>query len=209
MIATDGVYFTDEHPLLKVSPTQLGLWDKKVLRNMYFLMPGLYWEKKSEGGEKVKLKTRSVGARDWANVIPQAEAYLDKLFDIEATQEELDKINPITCPLGFSVVSPKMALHLGDWSKAGTVVKDGEKKICAISGNKSKRELSRLVKDSRGIVRSFPIDLEEKGFDIRSTPYDKDFALSLVKENERKRLSENGVLLNTFKDPIIFRELAA
>jgi hypothetical protein len=207
MIATDAVYFTEEHPHLPISSSQLGAWDKTVLRDMYLFMPGLYWEKKSDT-DKQKVKTRSIGAKDWSKVLPDAEGYLEKMFSPETSPGDMILMKPITCNLGFSVISPKMALHLGDWKKAGTVPENATKKICAISGNKHKRTILFKVRDKeRGFVRSLPIFLNARGWDINSTPYDKDFALSLNRSKYEKRIIENGGALEyAFKDPVIFKE---
>jgi hypothetical protein len=52
--------------------------------------------------------------------------------------------------------------------------------------NLALRDFSRAVIDSKGIVRSLPINLEEKGWDINSTPYDKDFGMRKLREKSKE-----------------------
>jgi hypothetical protein len=122
MIATDGVYFTSQHPSLNLGEN-LGDWEESQHSNLTLFKPGVYWDDDArtaiQEGKSPKFKARGVSAKYFAAAI----SGLDRRFsawngqypaNAEAWPEASFKIT-------FSMVSAKQALNNHKWDHAGKV----------------------------------------------------------------------------------------
>jgi hypothetical protein len=127
MIATDGIYFTSEHPDLDISKDKLGCWDVEEKRNLTLFKPGVYWDddtrEKISQGKTPSFKSRGVSARKFAKEINRIDSMFDrwngKFPDDEKSWPSVE------FDAGFSMVSCKQALIRGKWETAGKVSTSG------------------------------------------------------------------------------------
>lgn len=171
MVATDGVYFTEPHPLLEIDPERLGAWDVSVKDNLTLLMPGVYWDDKTREYGASKAKSRGVPRAALSDVI----ATMDQAFNVFDVDTEWPSME---IPLGFTMLTPRQALAQRKWELAGTVSHDGTKTLSA--SPRSKRDASSRYR-SEGIIRTRPYDMPSDS-EQTSHAYDKTFGFDLESE---------------------------
>jgi hypothetical protein len=133
MIATDGIYFTEPHPNLELSKTELGKWDMGTYTGMTLLMPGLYWDDKARAQVKAGyvpgVKSRGISPRFLKNIMRYLDGEWTKIV------REFDPNDAYETPAGFewpnaevvlefAFVSPREAASRGKWNLCGHL-KDG------------------------------------------------------------------------------------
>jgi hypothetical protein len=178
MVATDGIYFTERHPTLSLSATELGLWDEVHKHGMTQLMPGVYWDDKTREaiglGGAPSLKSRGVNAKDLAKQIHQLDGlFAHQQLNFGAEEYQWPTIN---FTINFQLTSAKLALQRGKWNDAGRVDHGATRSISANPGSKRMPEPYR-DNESGGIIRTRPYDQWEI---LESTPYNKAFGYQSV-----------------------------
>ena len=190
MVATDAVYFTEQHPTLPLSK-ELGRWEEKVKNNLTLFKPGVYWDDKARimvaHGDTPEMKARGINARDFAKELEQ----LDAMF-AEWDGNPPAITNGIGIPmqgwptvdfvLKFAMTTALQALIRNDWTQAGKVHTDI---VVTQSSNPHKKRTAVWYDSSMGVYRSEPhaegagsvIDWKdgEPVFDVASKPYRKQF----------------------------------
>lgn len=168
MVATDGVYFMDEHPTLDLSDSVIGKWDVKEKKNLTLFKPGVYWDDKArdqiEKGETPIFKARGISARDFAESIFEIDYQFALWEDEFITEWPVVKYTP-----SFNMTTALQALIQHDWSLAGLVRDDREMKQDSWPG--SKRGGIAYFDNVYEVYRSIPRRLKE----YVSTPYRKQF----------------------------------
>lgn len=206
MVATDGVYFIDPHPLLTVGKG-LGEWEHNERRRLTLFKPGVYWDDdtrdKIAAGEHASFKARGVSARDFSKLIAQ----IDKEFqswgtNVPTTDPTLSSSSPstdsshfpsVSFTSSFAMVTALQALVRNDWESAGTV--NTAKPLTQDSNPADKRQGIYLDHPNGGrpIYRSEPYtagrnakwrhagNMSEWDFiteeDFSSVPYEKKFGM--------------------------------
>lgn len=171
MVATDGVYFMDEHPTLPLSKTELGKWDVAEKKNLCLFKPGVFWDDKArdqiERGEHPSFKARGVSAKDFAECIFDLDYQFLMLMEQDAIlPDDWPQIKYIP---QFNMTTALQALIQHDWSLAGLVRDDREMVQDSFPGEK--RRAVAYWDDKRGVHRTAPRRLEN----YISTPYKKLF----------------------------------
>lgn len=127
MVATDGVYFTEPHPGLRLSPTELGAWDHTPRPSLFLFKPGVYWAAQRVGGDVashgVTIKSRGVPAAGLAAAIGEIEHRFDGLGITPPVDAMLWPT--VLIDVQFAVTSPRAALHRNAWEAAGEIVRHG------------------------------------------------------------------------------------
>jgi hypothetical protein len=177
MVATDGVYFMEEHPGLSLSDKVLGKWDVTEHKNLTLFKPGVYWDDKArdqiEQGESPTFKARGISAKDFADSIFSVD-YQFALWEDEMVSEWPSvKYVP-----AFNMTTALQALIQHDWSLAGLVRDDREmvQNSCPVE----KRSGIAYYDPRYEIYRSIPKLLEE----YESHPYKKRFGMTSEEANE-------------------------
>jgi len=186
MIATDGIAFRTEHPLLELSETELGKWSASTSENLTLFMPGMYWDDNTRERLRLQedpaLKSRGVSANSLAEQISE----LDSLFD-------RGQFFPTTkLHISFNMVSPIQALARNKWETAGLVTTDDTRNIDANPGQK--RYPNKIIND-KGIIRSIPY---EEGPQLESTPYEKRFGLEMSEIRDMEAMGPDGDIMMLF-----------
>jgi hypothetical protein len=174
MVATDGVYFTQPHPSLRMSPVELGAWDETFKPGMTQLMPGVYWDNNTREriglGQSPKLKSRGVNARDLARQIERLDS-LFALAHMSLANGGTYDWPEIEFKVDFLLDSAKLALQRGKWDTAGKVTHGSIRRISA--NPSSKRDPSAYRDDmSNGVTRTRPYRRYET---VDTTPYQQSF----------------------------------
>src|ERR1039457_4661844 len=197
MVATDGVYFLDEHPSLTIGK-KLGDWDSIKHSNLTLWAPGFYWDDETRERirkqEPVHFKARGVSAQSFAPVI----AYADEQFtqwNGNVPPIVTKKDNGVFMDSGqwpevsytpnFSMTTCLQALMQNDWTKAGKVTQGNNNQELHNSSNPFTKRIREYFDDNRAIYRSEPWPTAPKSDLIEwdsftlsaSTPYDKKFGL--------------------------------
>lgn len=119
MVATDGIYFTEEHTSLNLHPTELGAWDAKERRDMCLFKPGVWWDHETRtriaDGKDPLLKSRGINATDLA----QAVQHIDANFRHPNWWE--NGYPTFEVKIRFPHISAKAAITRGAWHTAGTI----------------------------------------------------------------------------------------
>jgi len=208
MVATDGVYFTSEHPGLPISE-KLGQWGVEEKENLTLFKPGVYWDDSTREDIRQKrnpvFKTRGVNAESFAKVIDKVDA---QFADWDGGYpESADDWPAVKFTLGFSMVSAKQALQWHKWSQAGSVTSD--KQVTQRSYPDDKRDPGQY---DNGIYRSTPKKLTRKeGRAQNSVPYDKSFGSAAMYESgkidkEQYGITPDGLAIDGWYDAIGVRE---
>jgi hypothetical protein len=151
MVATDAVYFLDEHPELPLSD-KLGEWEHKIKRNLTLFKPGFYWDDTTReqiaAGKTPVFKARGIPAASFKHEIARVDAQFRKwtrddngkclphgrtpdiLEPIQFRRTEERVSNHGTWPSvsfqpGFCMTTALQALMQNNWKLAGTVT-EGE-----------------------------------------------------------------------------------
>lgn len=185
MVATDGVYFFRPHPSLNIDGSQLGAWDETPKTGMTQFMPGVYWDDKTREligvGKAPSLKSRGVSARALA---PQIAA-IDTQF---REYSPGDAFPGITFPLGFNMVSSKLAVRRNNWQSAGYVDHAATR---TISCDPSTKRIPDAYVDGN-LIRTPVYDIGSTGLD--TTPYKRQFGF----DPELDGVDRDGRALLTF-----------
>lgn len=206
MVATDSVTFLTPHPTLECHPTKLGAWDGKEHHNLTLMMPGLYWDDESRQaireGQRPKVKSRGVPARDLAKVVDKLDQRWAEFIGPPVDRELSLPVARI--PITFGMISAKMAITRDRWRDCGKVIFDGYREI---SGDMRAKRRSYYVtgEDGRGarIMRS-SVWPEVDG-EPRSYPYDKAFGEEVRLRNEEDLLTPDGPLMQELAQAIVPR----
>lgn len=129
MVATDGVYFTSQHPGLDIGE-ELGAWSQAAHRNLTLFKPGVYWDDSTrdriQRGDAASFKARGISAKAFSGSI----AAIDNLFGQwpDRYPHERDPHGPrngwypkIEFRSAFSMITCQQALQRGKWFLAGAV----------------------------------------------------------------------------------------
>lgn len=181
MVATDGVYFTDAHPCLDISPTELGKWDVTEKENLTLFKPGVYWDDKArldiQRGESPNFKARGVSARDFAECISE--------IDYRYAMWKGDFIYPHQWPWikyvpQFNMTTALQALIQNDWSLAGLVRDDREMTQDSWPGSKRTDLAYYDDRPEYDFYRTIPKRLEDE----ESVPYVKQFGDTSIEASD-------------------------
>lgn len=184
MVATDGVYFTSEHPTLSISE-RLGEWDVTQRHNLTLFKPGVYWDDSTRNrlarGESASFKARGISAKYFAGELCAIDKHYEGWRDIypverDPTGDRAGWHPLITYKSGFSMVTCIQAIQRNKWYLAGAV---SEAELKQDADPISKR---RAGHKSRGIYWSQPHSTS--GPKIESTPYDKRFGQPEINPEE-------------------------
>ena len=194
MVATDAVYFLDEHPTLSISK-KLGEWDHVEQTNLTLFKPGVYWDDTARDritkGESPHFKARGFKASDFAEQIGQVDKVFsswDELPDSMfkwAERVSLDWIMPgavgkpdprfnwpkVTFTPSFSMTTAVQALQRNKWETAGIVAPLDIELTQDSDPYKKRNGLYRDTYNGRTIYRSRP----RKDDGEPSEPYAKRF----------------------------------
>jgi hypothetical protein len=204
MVATDGVYFMDEHPGLELSSTELGKWDVTEKVNLTLFKPGVYWDDKARNaiakGELPVFKARGISAKDFANCISDID------YDFALWEGDFEGNFPqITYVPQFNMTTALQALIQHDWSLAGLVRDDREMKQS--SNPAEKRYGVAYYDESREIYRTIPRRVKV----IETTPYKKLFGDTSELANEIPFTEEwkerGGITPDEYTGEILIRTL--
>jgi hypothetical protein len=142
MVATDGVYFRDEHPQLALGQA-MGEWEAARKDNLTLFKPGVYWDDTARArivaGEQAAFKARGINATAFAEHL----AGIDRAFAAwpERYPHERDPDGPregwypkIEYRNGFSMVTCVQALARGTWANAGVIGHAGREELSGCDG---------------------------------------------------------------------------
>lgn len=184
MVATDAVFFLEEHGGLDVG-TGLGQFSGVVRRGLTIFKPGVYWDEKTREairrGVAPKFKARGVSARDFAGEL----AGIDGWFRGWKPGAEEFEWPAATFRSSFSMVTALQALRRGAWHTAGVKVghegADGRWVGAELkqSSDPSSKRAGRYWDGGWGVWRSEPLEaVWDDGlddWDCVSYPYKKSF----------------------------------
>jgi hypothetical protein len=183
-IATDGVYFTSQHPTLPITK-ELGDWDETIYENMSFFLPGVDWDDKTrqklaehEGLTANDIRSRGVSAQkladNIANIDPQWETLCEHLkgLGIVPLYELYELIPTYKVNLGWGYITPKLAAARGKWDMCGVSEFNQER---VLSGSPVTKRVT-MYRDKGGFIRSEPYrGMGYLGTEEETTYYDKLF----------------------------------
>ena len=210
MVATDGIYFTREHPGI-VPSKLLGEWSREVKNTITLVMPGMYWdnEQRLAEGPNGTIRSRGMPARTLRPYLPEFERLFEvagQKLDRSISRKKLNTFSygfrygaegsydydwPVVyeIPIPFTIVTPRLALQRGTWDQAG-LCKPGARDVNSWPGNK--RAISSVYRDAKGIVRTLPI----LGINNPpSQPYSKTFGRTLAEGEYDMTPDGPGLLL--------------
>lgn len=179
MVATDGVYFQNPHPTLRLS-SNLGDWEHNIHHDLCLFKPGMYWSRKDRlrilEGKAPIFKARGIKSADFAEKISQVDAAFrrwPKRVAGNLTARESFAWPEVEFTGSFALTSCLQALQWGRWSQAGAVKQNI--KLKQSSNARKKRDGLWYDRTSR-IYRSDPW---EPGiwFETDSVPYEKRFGI--------------------------------
>lgn len=184
MVATDAVFFLEEHGGLDVS-SRLGSFSRVVRRGLTVFKPGVYWDEGTREairrGVAPKFKARGVSARDFAGEL----AGIDSEFRAWKQGEERWEWPRAEFRSTFSMVTALQAIRRGNWNSAGTKVghrgEDGRWVGARLqqSSDPSSKRSGRWWDEEWRVWRSEPLesvwDDARDGWDCVSRPYVKNF----------------------------------
>jgi hypothetical protein len=200
MVATDGVYFTSEHPSIEIDSERLGAWDVSQKEQLTLFMPGVYWDNKVRevirngfSGIFAPIKTRGVNPFDLMDVVQEIDNKFNESYLNYLMLEEYEW-PAFSVPIRFDIVSAKQALSRNDWGTCGIIhgdtcnatcppdCKKGRKYISSNPNNK-RNENNVYIEDS--IIRTGVYSESEK---LESTYYDKKFGF--IEDNEEGKYEQ-------------------
>jgi hypothetical protein len=185
MVATDGVYFLDPHPGLRISG-DLGDWERESHDNLCLYKPGVYWNDSDRAviiaGKAPQFKARGIRARDFAEHIGDIDQHFQEwpTGSRDMTRRPQWMKNGSGWPhikvtSSFSMTSMTQAIQPGwDWDNAGRVREDIVIEQSAWHG--SKRD-GLWYDPERGIYRSKPLGDNWDVWPAVNTPYQKKFGM--------------------------------
>jgi hypothetical protein len=156
MIATDGVYFTSQHPGLDARiSSELGDWSREEKHDLTLFKPGVYWDAHSRelinAGRAPKFKARGINAQDFAQSIAQVDAMFDSWEPASAPELPWPAVEFRS---RFSQVSVAQAIQ---WTEGEKDVSRREAKYRRLAGQVTAGK--RLRQDSRPDVKRNPATL--------------------------------------------------
>jgi hypothetical protein len=120
MVATDAVFFLEEHPRIEVD-NALGGFDCTVRRGLTVFKPGVYWDEATREairkGELPKFKARGVSAKDFAGELAGIDSQF-RQWDPEGDTNTFEWPSA-KFKSSFSMVSCLQAIRRGKWDTAG------------------------------------------------------------------------------------------
>jgi hypothetical protein len=175
MVATDGVYFTSEHPTLDLDDARLGAWSRSTKQNLSLFKPGVYWDDSARrllaAGKSPKLRSRGISARDLgAEVTRIDQMWAD--FETSWTSQQPDDgfaWPHVDVTVNFSITSPALALSRGKWKTCGQVTTDD---TVSQSADPSMKRSTRILDFDSGYIRTQP---HSRCKVLESTPYEGTF----------------------------------
>lgn len=208
MVATDGVYFLDQHPNLPLSGN-LGDWEHAAHDDMCLFKPGVYWTGNTrqavKEGKLPVFKARGISAQDFASSIETVDRMFSrwpKRVTGNLTERESFKWPQVEFKGRFSLTSCTQALARNKWDTAGNVTQ--EVTLRQDSNGWKKREGLHYDKD-RGIYRSKPWE-PGQWFDIESYPYEKRFGSEdpwSIESLEEFGITPDGTIRDIFTEMIM------
>jgi hypothetical protein len=188
MVATDAVFFLEEHGGLDVS-TELGAFSRVVRRGLTVFKPGVYWDEKTREairrGVAPKFKARGVSARDFAGELAGIDSTFRGWREGDGEGEWEWEWPRAEFRSSFSMVTALQALRRGNWGSAGVKVghegADGKWVGAGLkqSSDPSSKRSGRYWDGEWGVWRSEPQesvwDDGRDGWDCVSKPYVKTF----------------------------------
>jgi len=203
MVATDAVFFLEEHPGLEIS-NGLGAFDRVVRRGLTVFKPGVYWDEKTREairrGVAPKFKARGVSARDFKGEL----AGIDGAF--RAWRNDMD-VSIVEWPQArfkssFSMVTCLQALRRGKWETAGKKVE-----VWPMQSSDPSQKREGLWWDGGwGVWRSEPHtaewSLELDDWDCVSVPYQKRFGIDDPFGDEAKEemgVNDDGYVMDQLR----------
>jgi hypothetical protein len=185
MVATDGVFFSSEHPGLPIS-SKLGEWEVNERTNLTIFKPGVYWDDRSRdsisAGESASFKARGINARDLSQHLAEIDDQFARAIPgsggIPGTTDRpnvgpvrTDKRWPeITFTVGFSMTTALTALQRGKWNSAGEVFES----VSVTHSSDPSEKRGKSYWDSRTkLIRTRVMELSED--EIVSKPYEKKY----------------------------------
>jgi hypothetical protein len=186
MVATDAVFFRNEHPGIACN-SDLGAWESKRRTNLTLFKPGVYWDDTTRDNLRLDrpavFKSRGVSGKAFSQTIEEIDQafrnWSPERYPITRDPETFREgwYPKVRFNAGFTMITCKQALARGKWYLAGAV---GEHEMEQDSWPGTKR-LPGEVRD--GVFWSAPWPTLGEP----STDYDKKFGL----DNE-EWLTEDG-----------------
>lgn len=234
MVATDAVYFLDEHPTISISD-KLGEWDYQKHSNLTLWAPGFYWDDKTRQRisehETPHFKARGVNAREFAPMIAyideQFKSWGEKMPDIVIKNEKgiftpNDEWPNVNYKLPFSMTTCLQALMQNNWSKAGKVIQGADNKELFNTSNPYLKRRNGFYDSAYRVYRSEPWNTAPKslteemeiGEDSKiftcsmSKPYEKKFGLEDPFSEESKGrfgITQDGYVIDEFQNVLLDR----
>lgn len=200
MVATDAVFFLEEHPTLSLS-NRLGEWEHKERVNLTIFKPGVYWDdetrKQVRERRKPKFKARGVDAGAFATELWRID------FGFQQWREEGDREWPdVVFQTNFSLISALQALRRGKWELAG---RNDPKELTHSSNPFRKRGvcwLDKVWKVWRTSIHRANWDHSKADWNCESQPYDKRFGIDDPFSDESKEMwgiTEDGLMSDSFR----------
>ena len=216
MVATDGVYFLDRHPTLRLS-SALGEWEESVHDNLCLYKPGVYWDDSDRRditeGKAPQFKARGVRASDFAANIAEIDNIFRSWPKANKNGKCTNMVNRsqwkqggsgwphIKVKSSFSMVSMVQAVQPGWlWENAGLVKEGVELEQSAWNG--AKRD-GLWFDPERGIYRSKPLGDEWDWEAPESRAYEKRFGMEDPWSDEYQSqlgITPDGPVMNTLMD---------
>jgi hypothetical protein len=204
MVATDAVYFREEHTRLALSG-QLGQWSHETHDRLTLFKPGVYWSdatrKAIQDGKSPAFKARGISARDFAQRITDIDSHF-ALWSSEHTPSECDpngnRESGFPCvefPSRFSMVSAKQAITRGKWHTAGQLGHSEPVGDCQGCNG------AHLVQDADPVIKRHTGEWADGVYWSRphrgwpetdSSPYSKEFGQIFDPEESGIGLTEDG-----------------
>lgn len=187
MVATDGIYFTSDHPTIDVDSDRLGAWDRSRKYGLTQFMPGVYWDdairevletEKRSGirADKLPSKTRGINVRDLADCIEALDNQFVEFYRQVALSNGVPVWPQFSVTVNFDMVSATQAIARGKWNTAGRVTTGGTRTIQSIPSTKRLHTQDAVYHESGVGIRSSVI---ARGVPVESTPYDRQFGTDL------------------------------
>jgi hypothetical protein len=186
MVATDGVYFTSQHPSLALSGVDLGKMDVKEKVNMTLFKPGVYWDDATradiEAEKPPVFKARGVNTKDFAGEIKGIDAKFSALGDkFPETAEDWPSAQ---FGVNMTMITCRQALMWGKWHTAGKITTSDKRTQDSIpKGNKRRTDKNGRVEGyydtDSNLLRSYP-PIEA---DIVAKPREKNRSTAYMREN--------------------------
>lgn len=227
MVATDGVFFLDEHPRLPLSQS-LGEWSHAKRSNLTLFKPGVYWDDATRGqiaqGDNPSFKARGINAAAFANELARIDSEFSEWGTTSPADSEeagIGRSGPrwpmVFYRPAFQMTTALQAVMQHSWNRCG-MVKQGEDCEPVEQSAKPYDKRTNLYYDSvYGIHRSEPKWFGEgcgvfynprtKSYDmiVASNKYEKRFGDEdpfSQESKERWGVTPDGLISDEFRDAL-------